>query len=138
MRTYLCSGHATGTKPDGRSQPPVARVLLATLLLLALAQPLALAHGQLLSSASAAPTAETTAGDVPVVRRAAHTDSSPAIASSASEPTTGDHHTTVAGIPTPLALAVGAVTLVLVLLLLITALTRHRQEDDHAFLDFEK
>ena len=41
---------------------------------------------------------------------------------------TDDHHATVAGIPTPLAVAAGAVILVLVILLVVTALTRHRDE----------
>lgn len=47
-------------------------------------------------------------------------------------------HSTVAGIPTPLVVAVGAVVLVLVVLLAVTALTRHRDDDeDHAPLELE-
>lgn len=139
MRTYLCSDRKTGTTPERHARPQVVRVLLATLLLLALAQPLTLAQG-LLSSASAAPRAEITqpAEEIPAVRHISKTVPDPAVASSASEQTTGDHHSTVAGIPTPLALAIGAVILVLVLLLAITAFTRHRHDGDGAFLDFGK
>src|SRR5690606_29758800 len=92
---------------------------------------LAPTHGQLLSSASAAPRAELTQprGESPA-DRALQTGPSPAAASSASDPATGDHHSTVAGIPTPLALAVGAVILVLAILLAITTLTRQRHDDD--------
>jgi hypothetical protein len=140
MRTYLCSDRITGTTPERHARPHVVRVLLATLLLLALAQPLTLAQGWLLSSASAAPRAEITqpAEETPAVRHISKTVPDPAVASSASEQTTGDHHSTVAGIPTPLALAIGAVILVLVLLLAITAFTRHRHDGDGAFLDFGK
>lgn len=60
------------------------------------------------------------------------------LVASVSEPTTRGHHDTVAGVPTPLALAVGAIILVLVILLSITALTRHRHDDDGTFLDPDK
>lgn len=105
---------------------------MATLLSLVLAQPLAPAHGWLLSSASAVPRAEVTlpSGTVPVVRGASETSPSPADAPAASEPTTDGHHSTVAGVPTPLALAVGAVVLVLAILLAITTLTRQRHDAD--------
>lgn len=132
MRTHLSPDSITRTTLDRRSRPRVTGVLLATLLLFVLAQPLDSAHGQLLSPASAAPRAEVTLapGEVPVVWPALQTDPSPVVASSASEATTGGHHATVVGIPIPLALAVGAVMLVLAILLAITTLTRHRHDDD--------
>ena len=61
---------------------------------------------------------------------------SPAMASS--DATANGHHSTVAGIPAPLAISVGAIVLVLVILLAVTALTRRRCEnDDRTFHDRE-
>jgi hypothetical protein len=52
---------------------------------------------------------------------------------------TSGNHTSVAGIPTPLAVAAGAVVLVLVILLVVTSLTRrHDDEDDGATFDFDE
>ncbi|GAA4718843.1 hypothetical protein APR04_005721 [Promicromonospora umidemergens] len=132
MHPHLSPDLSTGAMPRRRSRPPVREVVLATLLLLGLAQLPASAHGQLAPSAPAAPRDEVAlpVAEAPVALQSLRNDPSPAVAASVPEPTTGDHHTTVAGFPTPLALAGGAVILVLAILLAITTLTRQRHDAD--------
>ncbi|WP_454860019.1 hypothetical protein [Promicromonospora soli] len=128
MHPHLSPDPTTRTTPSRRSRPRAAGVVLATLLLLVLAQPPSTAYGRQQSSAPAV----TVTASMPGVAWSLSEAPAP------SEATPRDHHADVAGIPAPLVLAVGAVLLVLVILLAITALTRHRGDGDDAFLDLER
>ncbi|WP_454850161.1 hypothetical protein [Promicromonospora soli] len=132
----------TGATPGGRSRLRLMGAVSASLLLFALAQPPAPAHGQPLSSTPTITALRTgTAGSPAEARmllQAVWTEPSLTMARAAvlaarpSEVTTGDHHTTtIAGIPAPIAAPVGAIILVLVIVVAIAARTRHRPDDQN-------
>ncbi|GAB2484850.1 hypothetical protein GCM10027063_28440 [Promicromonospora xylanilytica] len=133
MRTHVGLAQTARATPTRRSRLLVTGVVLAMLLPLVLGQLLAAGHDEPLSSTtSTKPTAGVTPSpsEAPVLDRAGLKSVSvvpvvPAVpAARSSEATTSEHHPTVAGVPTPIAVPVGAIVLVLVALLAVTALTR--------------
>lgn len=132
MRTHVGLAQTARATPTRRSRLLVTGVVLAMLLPLVLGQLLAAGHDEPLSSTtSTKPTAGVTPSpsEAPVLDRAGLKSVSvvPAVpAARSSEATTSEHHPTVAGVPTPIAVPVGAIVLVLVALLAVTALTRRR------------
>jgi hypothetical protein len=149
MATHVSSVPTTGATPGGRSRLRGVGAVLATLLLLVLALPPAPAHGQPLSLTPAITALRTgTAGppaEAPMLPPATRTGpglttaGSALLAASPSRGATPGHHAMVAGIPAPLAVAVGGVLLVLVIVLVVAAFTRHRPDDEgRVFFDLEE
>ncbi|MFD2027320.1 hypothetical protein [Promicromonospora aerolata] len=129
MRTHVGLAQTEAATPTRRSRLLVTGVVLAMLLPLVLGQLLAAGHDEPLSSTtSTTPTAGVTPSpsEAQMLDRAGLRSVSVVPAARSSEAATSEHHPTVAGVPTPIAVPVGAIVLVLVALLAVTALTRRR------------
>ena len=129
MRTHVGLAQTEAATPTRRSRLLVTGVVLAMLLPLVLGQLLAAGHDEPLSSTtSTTPTAGVTPSpsEAQMLDRAGLRSVSVGPAARSSEAAPSEHHPTGAGVPTPIAVPVGAIVLVLVALLAVTALTRRR------------